>query len=114
MQCTPFFPHIPTGNIGVQAAIQLLVLPLKVGALLEAPVAMSWGTLLLRQEFRLGPAVQCESCVGAQGTSERFTDFLPAIFHGQGYRIWKKQGGQVAMAQSPEVQQQTLYHMQIR
>lgn len=46
-----FFPHILTNDAGVQAAVRPLALPLMLGCLLTAPVAVSEGILLARREL---------------------------------------------------------------
>uniref|UniRef100_A0A7S4MVH8 Polysaccharide biosynthesis protein C-terminal domain-containing protein n=1 Tax=Odontella aurita TaxID=265563 RepID=A0A7S4MVH8_9STRA len=46
-----FFPQLLTNDPGVQAAVRPLALPLMLGALLTAPVAVSEGILLARREL---------------------------------------------------------------
>ena len=46
-----FFPGILTNDAAVQAAVKPLALPLALGGLLTAPVAVSEGILLARREL---------------------------------------------------------------
>ena len=47
-----FFPWMLTNDLGVQAAVRPLALPLALGGLLTAPVAVSEGILLARRELK--------------------------------------------------------------
>lgn len=72
-----FFPQILTNDPGVQAAVRPLALPLVLGALLTAPVAVSEGILLAKRELGY-----------LAGVYVLTTAFLPSVL----FRIKRAQG----------------------